>query len=218
MRRTGAVVSVVGAVILSFWAVSDMAAQHEFSGTWVLDKARTHGLASELKSYTMVVAQTESELAVQTGVEGDLRSLDRGPGDGPPGEGGPPPGGPEDSGPPGGPEGGGPPEGVMALRTMIPKATYSLSGQVTTIDLEPPGHGGAKLKAKWSKDGKTLELSTARNMTLEGASGTVTTKERWTLADSGETLKVQRSVETPMGVDSVRLTFRRSKTEPQALQ
>ena len=57
----------MGAVILSFWAVSDMAAQHEFSGTWVLDKARTHGLASELKSYTMVVAQTESELAVQTG-------------------------------------------------------------------------------------------------------------------------------------------------------
>lgn len=205
-------------VIISLWAISAKAAQNDFSGTWVLDKERTHGLASELKSYTMVVAQTEQELAVETKVEGDLRALERGPAEGFPGDGGPPPGGPEDGGSPGGPEGGGPPSGAMALRMVIPKATYPLSGEVTTADSERPTRGAAKLKAKWSKDGKTLELSSARNMNFGGNRGTFTTKERWTLSEGGEVLKVQRSVETPMGIDAVKLTFRKSKAEPQTPQ
>jgi hypothetical protein len=218
VRRTKVVFSVVGMVILSLWAVSDNAAQNDFSGTWVLDKARTHGLASEFKSYTMVVTQTEQELAVETKVEGDLRAPERGPGEGFPGDGGPPPGGPEDGGAPGGPEGGGPPSGAMALRMVIPKATYPMGSEVTTAELEPPARGAAKLKAKWSKDGKTLELSSARNMNFGGNRGTFTTKERWTLSEGGETLKVQRSVETPMGIDTVKFTFRKSKAEPQTPQ
>jgi len=221
VRKTKVVFSVVGMVILSLWAITGKAAQNDFSGTWVLDKEKTHGLASELKSYTMVVAQTEQELSVETKVEGDLQP-EREPGESFPG-GGPPPGGPVDGGPPGGPEGGGPPgggppSGTVALRMVIPKATYPLSGEVTTADSERPGRGAAKLRAKWSKDGKTLELSSARNMNFGGNTETFTTKERWTLSEGGETLKLQRSVETPMGIDTVKLTFRKGKAEPQTPQ
>ena len=44
---------------------------------------------------------------------------------------------------------------------------------------------------------------------------TFTTKERWTLSEGGEALKVQRSVETPMGTDTVKLTFRKGQAALQ---
>jgi hypothetical protein len=52
-------------------------------------------------------------------------------------------------------------------------------------------------------------------MNFGGNTGTFTTKERWTLSEGGEVLKLQRSVETPMGIDTVKLTFRKGKAEPQ---
>lgn len=226
MRRTKVLFSIVGMVILSLWAVSGKAVQNDFSGTWVLDKDKTHGLPSGLSNYTMVVTQTEQQLVVETKVEGDLRSPEGGPPGGPEGggpEGGPPPGGPEGGGPPGGPEGGGPPgggppSGTMALRMVIPNATYSLAGEETTVELERPARGTAKLKAKWAKDGNTLELSSARDMNFGGNAVTFTTKERWTLSEGGEVLKVQRSVDTPMGTDMIKLTFRKGKAEAQTPQ
>jgi hypothetical protein len=104
---------------------------------------------------------------------------------------------------------------MMALRMVIPTATYSLAGEETTAELERPTRGTARLKAKWSKDGKTLELSAVRDMNFGGNSVTFTTKERWTLSEGGEALRVQRSVETPMGTDTVKLTFRKGQAEPQ---
>jgi hypothetical protein len=217
VRKTKVIFSIMGMVILSLWALSGKAAQNDFSGTWVLDKDKTHGLPSGLRNYTMVVTQTEQQLVVETKMEGDLRAAEGGPPGGPEGggpEGGPPPGGPE-GGPPGGPEGGGPPSGTIALRMVIPNATYSLAGEETTAELERPARGTAKLKAKWSKDGKRLELSSVRKVNFGGNSETFTTRERWTLSEGAEVLKVQRSVETPMGIDTVKLTLRKSKAEAQ---
>jgi hypothetical protein len=225
MTKTKVVCRVVGMVMLSFCAISIGAAQDDFSGIWVLDKEKTRDLPPGLASYTMVVTQNAQQLVVETKLEGDFRPPEGGPGEGPPESGGPPPGGPGDEGlggpeggpPPGGP-GGGPPGGGMALRMVIPKATYLLDGEQTTAQVESPRPGTVKLKAKWAKDKKTLELSSVREIEFWGSSVTFTSKERWTLSDGGELLKVQRSVDTPRGTDAVKLTFRKGQGEPQRPQ
>ncbi len=225
MRKTKVLFSIIGFAMFGFCAASIGVAQDNFTGVWVLDKGKTHDLPSGLESYTMVVTQNEQRLVVETKLEGDLQSREGGPREGPPEGGGPPPGGPGDEGPggaeggppPGGP-GGGPPGGGMAVRMVIPNATYSLDGEETTAEIESPMPGTAKLKAKWATDKKTLELSSVRETNFGGRSVTFTSKERWTLSNGGEVLKVQRSVETPRGLDEVKLTFRKGKGEAQTPQ
>ena len=234
--------------MLGFCAISIEAAQDDFSGVWVLDKEKTHDLPPKLKSYTMVVLQNEQQLGVETKLEGDLRPPQGQPGEGFPGGGSPGgpggggspggpggggfPGGPGGGGSPGGPggggfpggpggggfPGGGPRSGAMALRMVIPKATYSLDGKETTVEIKGSMPGTLKLKAKWAKDRKALELSSVREADFGGHSVTFTSKERWTLSDGGEVLKVQRSVESPRGTDTVKLTFRKGNSEPQTPQ
>jgi hypothetical protein len=106
----------------------------------------------------------------------------------------------------------------MALRMMVPKATYSLDGKETTAGIEGPMPGTIKFKAKWAKDRKALGLSSVREANIGGNSVTFTIKEKWTLSDGGEVLKVQRSVETPRGMDTVKLIFRKGQGEPQTPQ
>jgi len=72
MRKAKVIFSMAGMIMLSFFAISIEAAQQDFSGTWVLDKGKTHGLPHELKSYTMVVTQTAQELVIETKVESGL--------------------------------------------------------------------------------------------------------------------------------------------------
>jgi hypothetical protein len=88
----------------------------------------------------------------------------------------------------------------------LPQVIYSLDGKETTAV------GGSnftsKLKAKWSKDGKTLDLSIVQKETTSMQQGaTDTIKERWTLSEGGEVLKVQRSVVTEGGSDVITLIF-----------
>jgi hypothetical protein len=198
-------------------------AQTNFTGTWVLDKSKTHNLPSELKGYTMAVTQSDQQLVVETKLEGDLGSPGGGPPEGFPGGGGPPgaPGGgpPEGPGvggpPPGGPggfPGGGPPSGLMALSMVIPNATYSLEGKETVAMLEGRMSGSATLKAKWAKDKKSLELTAVRHSDQEEGSA-LTTKEVWTMSKDGEVLNLQRTVETPFGTDRIKLTFNKEKGE-----
>lgn len=225
MKKSRAIFNILGLVLLSFFAISVAAAQEDFSGDWVLDKGKTHDLPPGLKDYTMVVTQTEQQFVVETKLEGDIGPREGGgfPGGGPPG-GGPPGGGfpggePGEGGPPGaGPGGGGfpaggPPGGTMALRMVIPKASYLLDGQESTAQLEEPMPGTAKLKAKWAKDNKGLELSSFREINFGGNSVTFTTREKWVLSDDGETLKIQRSVETPRGLDTIKLVFRKGDSK-----
>jgi hypothetical protein len=102
----------------------------------------------------------------------------------------------------------------MALRMIIPKASYLLDGQESTAQLEEPMPGTAKLKAKWAKDKKGLELSSLREINFGGNSATFTIREKWALSDDGETLKIQRSVETPMGLDTIKLIFYKVPGKP----
>lgn len=198
MTKTKLVFSVVGTFVFSLGALCTAPAQTDLSGTWVLDKDKTRNLPPQLEEYTIVVTQSEQQLTVETKVEGDFRPPEREPGQGFPGGGGFP-GGPGGGGFPGGPgggrsPGGGPPSGLMALRMVIPNATYSLDGKETTAQVEGPMPGTATLKAKWAKDGKALELFSVRDADLGGRSVTFTSKERWTLSEGGEVLKIQRSV------------------------
>jgi len=73
MKKEKTVFGMLGMVMLGCWAISAVAAQSNFSGTWVLDKQKTHGLPHSLKSYTMVVTQNPQELVVETKVDSGLQ-------------------------------------------------------------------------------------------------------------------------------------------------
>lgn len=74
--------------------------------------------------------------------------------------------------------------------------TVKLDGSETTTESQ-----GGKLttKAKWTNDGKTLEITSVRSGEFQGNAFTMTTTEHWELADDGKTLKVHRKTETPRG-------------------
>ncbi len=238
MRKAKLVFNILGTFIFSLGAFCTAPAQTDFSGTWVLDKEKTRNLPSQLEGYTMVVTQSEQQLTVETKVEGDLRPPARESGERSPRGGGFPggagggfpggssgggfPGGPGGGGFPGGPGGrfprGGPPSGLLALGMVIPSATYLLDGKETTAELEGRMPGTATLKAKWAKDRKALELSAVRQVDFQGNSVTFTSKETWKLSEDGEVLNLQRTVETPHGTDTVKLTFRKDQGEPQTPQ
>jgi hypothetical protein len=74
--------------------------------------------------------------------------------------------------------------------------TVKLDGSETTTETQ-----GGKLttKAKWTNDGKTLEITSVRSGEFQGNAVTFTTTEHWELSDDGKTLKVNRKTETPRG-------------------
>ncbi len=196
MEKAKITVVILGMFMLGVCAVSVMAAQTDFSGVWVLDKGKSRPLPHELKNYTMTVTQTEQQLRVENNVEGDVepQMTDNSLG-----------GGRIDVGamrssyhP-----------GTLALSLKIPRVIYSLDGKDSKLDPT------ISLKAKWSKDGKTLDLAIIQKQSdSSGQTLTVTTKERWTLAEGGDALKVQRSVGAPAGTDVVNLVFRKGNGKP----
>ncbi|MFY9556205.1 MAG: hypothetical protein WAV47_15945 [Blastocatellia bacterium] len=87
------------------------------------------------------------------------------------------------------------------------KRTYNLDGSETTMEVTGRMPGKAALKAKWQGDGKVLELSSVRNVNVQGNDVTITSTEHWELADGGKTLKVHRTQESPRGKQETTLTF-----------
>jgi len=211
----------------------------DFSGAWTLDKTKTSDLPPTLESYMMTITQDALQLTVETDVQGeiDMRSesgshgAGRGggfPGGGRSGGGGFPggigfPGGGGRSGGggfPGGGMGGGIPKDrvmAMALQMAPPKATYTLDGNETVIQMEAregdanqPGQldGNLVAKASWKNSSKILELQYTRQLkTPDGNERNVTSKDRWELSNDGKTLTIKRSVETPRGTHEVKLLF-----------
>ncbi len=89
----------------------------------------------------------------------------------------------------------------------LPNATFQLNGEQTELERKGQMPGNISLKAKWKKDGRVLELSVTRHFNRQGSEFTLTSRERWELAGDGKQLKVQRTVDTPMGTQDARLTF-----------
>jgi hypothetical protein len=191
MRRLLAVLGLICAMMSGQWVVS--AANTNFSGTWVLDKAKSKGLPPQMEaveSYTMVVTQDDKQLTVETKIEGGFRR-----GEGPGGQASDRPG-----------------MGTQSRRgggfgMGIPKATYQLDGKETTMDMPASMPGKITLKAKWKNNGQVLELTTTRNMNFQGNEVTMTTTDRWELAEDGKVLKVKRTAETRRGTQEYELVF-----------
>ena len=76
------------------------------------------------------------------------------------------------------------------------KLTVKLDGSETATETQ-----GGKLttKAKWAGDGNSLEITSVRTGEFNGNAFTMTTTEKWELADGGKTLKVSRKTETQRG-------------------
>ena len=201
MEKKNLVFSAVATIIFSLCAFSAAPAQTDFSGIWVLDKAKTPNLPTQLESYRMVVTQNEQQLIVETRLEGDFRPEERERGNSTSGGGGFP-----------GRRGGGRHDGGSSVNgfsmgMMMPSATYSLDGTETTAEIDDRMQGTATLKAKWTKEGHVLELSVVRHVERGGRALTITSKERWELSEGGQGLSVQRSTQSPRGTTTVKLMF-----------
>ncbi len=219
MRRTVGI-AVAGAA-LCLCALSVSAAQNDYSGTWVLDKGSVKAVPKGFAHYTMTIKQDGNQLVVTVQPGGAADAGEQGPGsngtlqalqneanaqsqgsksangglvrsggtmgDATPGGNGP---------------------GSLAMQTAPSQATYNLDGRKTTDHVS--GFGDVQLTAKWSKGGKSLDLSIAFQESSDGQTHlALNSKERWTLSEDGQTLKVQRTVSTPSTSDTVVFTLRK---------
>jgi hypothetical protein len=87
------------------------------------------------------------------------------------------------------------------------KATYNLDGSETTAETTGFMAGKATYKAKWSNDGKTLELQTTIKGSRDGNEFTRTTTEQWELTEGGKVLKIVRKGEGRNGPFESTLIF-----------
>ena len=87
------------------------------------------------------------------------------------------------------------------------KRTYNLDGSPTEVEMGGQMPGKATLTAKWKDDGKSLELTSKRNVNVQGNEVTITTTERWELDGGGKTLKVHRKSESPRGTQESKLVL-----------
>lgn len=156
-------------LLLGLWSVN--AAAQNFAGTWVLDKGKSE-LPPQQAQNIKSRTWTITQDAAQITVTPKTEMAEgaaAGPGGG------------------GGGRGGG--RGGMMGGGNQPR-TFKLDG--SEVVTENP-RGKSTTKAKLSGD--NLEIITVSSF----GDNTFTTKEHWTLADGGKTLKVHTSVETPQG-------------------
>ena len=84
---------------------------------------------------------------------------------------------------------------------------YKLDGSETTAEMTGRMPGKATRTAKWTNDGKVLELKQVQKGNFQGTDVTITTTDHWELADGGKTLKVHRAIESPQGAREQTMVF-----------
>lgn len=218
MRRMMIIVISGASLLLS--AVSTFA-QNNYSGTWVLEKGSQKIVPKNMVNYTVVIKQDGDKLTVLTAPGGALGMSEQGSGNnntlqydlnaqsqglkaangglvrssGTMGEAAP----------------GSNVPGSMALQMVFAQANYTLDGKKATAYVE--GLGNAQFMGKWSKGGKSLELTITHDETRNGQTQMAfSSKEQWTLSADGQTLKLHRAVSTQAGSDNVVLVFRKKPT------
>ncbi|HKY30294.1 MAG TPA: hypothetical protein VJM12_20350 [Pyrinomonadaceae bacterium] len=85
--------------------------------------------------------------------------------------------------------------------------TYNLDGTESTVEMTGRIPGKATLKAAWTNEGNTLELSRKQSGNFNGQDFTFTTNERLTLSEGGKVLTIARSSESPRGKQESTLVF-----------
>lgn len=182
MKRMRVISTVLCVMMLGLVSVSAQKGAN-FAGTWELDKSKSQlpqMMAEMIQSMSWTVTQDDKQVTRE-------QKMERNPNAQPPGGGGG-----------GGGRGGG---GMMGGGGPM---TVKLDGSETVA--ENP-RGKSTMKAKWTNDGKTLEITTVRNMSTPNGDFSLTTTEHWELADGGKTLKVHQSTETPQGARESTMVF-----------
>lgn len=170
MKKLLAVCSVFCALMIGVAVVSAQKGAN-FAGTWELDKAKSQ-LPQMMADNIKSATWTVSQDDKQLTREQKIERAE---------------------GAQGGPGGGGGRGGGMMGGGSL---TVKLDGSETTAETQ---RGKSTTKAKWTNDGKTLEVNTVSNFSTPNGDITSTTVEHWELADGGKTLKVHRKTETPRG-------------------
>jgi len=86
-------------------------------------------------------------------------------------------------------------------------ATYNLDGTESSMEMQGRMPGKAILKAAWSSDGNTLELTSKRSGTGPNGEFSFTTVEKLTLSDGGKVLTNVRHSESPRGAQDSTLVY-----------
>jgi len=209
------VVLVISAMLAIGFAVAGTPPPN-FAGTWTLDKSRSKDLPRQfenVESYKLVVTQDPQQLTVEPNITRGARSADRSPdrtdrsGDSTSGD---------QTGRSGGQEGRRGYRGGNGMGGRFggggmgaSKATFRLDGKESTSESADANANPSQATYKAKLGDSVLELTTTRNLNFQGNSVTMTTRERWELADGGKTLKVHRTTETPRGVQESNLVFNR---------
>lgn len=85
--------------------------------------------------------------------------------------------------------------------------SYNLDGSESIVDMQGRMPGKGTLKASWSKDGNTLELSRKQSGEINGNPVTIAATDKLTLAEEGKVLKIARTSESPRGTQESSLVF-----------
>lgn len=89
--------------------------------------------------------------------------------------------------------------------------SYKLDGSETTAEVVRPLAGTMSLKARWIEAAKILELVSTITGDNNGREVTITTRERWQLAENGKALEIIRTREAPQGKQRSKLYFDRQE-------
>ena len=86
--------------------------------------------------------------------------------------------------------------------------TYNLDGSESSVEMQGRMPGKANLKATWSSDGNTLQLTSKRSGTgPNGEQFSFTTIEKLTLTEGGKVLTNVRHSEGPRGTQDSTLVY-----------
>jgi hypothetical protein len=178
MRKSVVTMSILGAMIFAMAVYA--AAPANFGGTWTLDKAKSTGLDQRMQnaeSVQWIITQDEKQISIESKVTG-----------------GQPTGGGPGTGGGGGMRGGG----------MGGPRSYNLDGKEVTTEANG---GTSTMKATWSSDGQSLELTSVRTGSFNGNDFKSTTNDKLQLSGDGKVLTVKRTGESPRGPVDMTLVF-----------
>ncbi|MGH9434259.1 MAG: hypothetical protein ACRD3T_22250 [Terriglobia bacterium] len=107
------------------------------------------------------------------------------------------------------PGAGGRAQAIAAFKLYPSNAVYKLDGSESTAKLGGSDPSTATTKANWEKGGKEVKLSLTGDDNSDRRGGQIQLKDTWKLSKDGQTLKIDRTVQTMRGSGTVHLVFRK---------
>lgn len=228
MKRSLIILSVFSACLLLTTATAAQSKAEAFTGYWLLDREKSStdkDFPFQLKDYRMLVTESGDTLDVKNQVAGDVEVRKATRGDTGPsvqansGSSRSTGGGYGVTASSGVSSGSGTSTnaaygGTMALYMTPGEISYDLTGKEVKVEPKPGEKlGGTRMKAKLSKDGKTIELTTWRKMTMGGQAVEVVSRETWRVAEDGKSMRFTRSIETPAFRDEINMFMTRKQQQ-----